>query len=81
MTSSRHEGHDLPAQREAAVSGSMAPEGRAEPAASPSADERWLLRWLPLVREHAPDRCVLELGCGKGRDTRVLQRAGLARPQ
>jgi trans-aconitate methyltransferase len=38
-------------------------------------DEAWLERWLPLLREHAGRRCVLELGCGSGRDTAVLQAA------
>jgi SAM-dependent methyltransferase len=36
-----------------------------------------LQRWLPLLREHTGDRCVLELGCGNGRDTAVLRAAGL----
>src|SRR5690606_11956040 len=29
------------------------------------------------LREHTGDRCVLELGCGEGRDTAVLHAAGL----
>jgi len=36
----------------------------------------WLERWLPLVRERAADRPILELGCGTGRDTATLVRAG-----
>ena len=40
-------------------------------------DDDWLEHWLPLVREHTRERCVLELGCGKGRDTARLVAAGL----
>jgi SAM-dependent methyltransferase len=40
-------------------------------------DDKWLERWLPLVRERAGERQVLELGCGRGRDTAVLVAAGL----
>lgn len=36
----------------------------------------WLDRWLPLVAERAGDLPVLELGCGSGRDTATLVRAG-----
>ena len=39
--------------------------------------DAWLQRWLPLLRERTGERCVLELGCGKGRDTAVLRAAGL----
>jgi SAM-dependent methyltransferase len=41
------------------------------------ADDAWLQRWLPLLRERTGERCVLELGCGQGRDTAVLQATGL----
>lgn len=40
-------------------------------------EDRWLERWLPLLGRHAADRPVLELGCGTGRDTALLLRAGL----
>jgi len=36
----------------------------------------WLDRWLPLVAERAGGLPVLELGCGTGRDTATLSRAG-----
>lgn len=36
-----------------------------------------MLRWLPLLRQHVEQRGVLELGCGKGRDTALLAGAGL----
>jgi SAM-dependent methyltransferase len=49
----------------------------AAPSPSRHTDDAWLQRWLPLLREHARERCVLELGCGKGRDTAVLQAEGL----
>ena len=49
----------------------------ADPFRSRRGDDAWLERWLPLLREHAGERCVLELGCGQGRDTAVLQAAGL----
>jgi SAM-dependent methyltransferase len=39
-------------------------------------DDRWLDRWLPLLAERAQGRPLLELGCGTGRDTAALQRAG-----
>ena len=47
--------------------------------ASPSSrvDDTWLERWLPLLGERTGERCVLELGCGTGRDTAVLRAAGL----
>ena len=48
-----------------------------EPFLSRRVDDAWLQRWLPLLRERTGERCVLELGCGKGRDTAVLQAAGL----
>jgi SAM-dependent methyltransferase len=38
----------------------------------------WLERWLPLVRERAAERPVLEIGCGHGDDTATLVRAGLS---
>jgi SAM-dependent methyltransferase len=50
-------------------SGELGPSG--------STDDAWLQRWLPLLREHTGKRCLLELGCGQGRDTAVLQAAGL----
>lgn len=37
----------------------------------------WLERWLPLVLERAAGKPVLELGCGRGRDSAVLSAAGL----
>lgn len=40
--------------------------------------DRWLERWLPLVRERAAGARVLEIGCGHGDDTAVLAGAGLA---
>jgi len=39
-------------------------------------DDRWLDRWLPLLAERAQGRPLLELGCGTGRDTVALLRAG-----
>lgn len=39
-------------------------------------DDRWLERWLPLLRERARDGAVLELGCGDGRDSMFLADAG-----
>ncbi len=39
-------------------------------------DDAWLDRWLPLIRQRASGRPILELGCGRGRDTRVLVGAG-----
>ena len=39
-------------------------------------DDRWLDRWLPLLAGHTAGRAVLELGCGTGRDTAALLRAG-----
>lgn len=42
-----------------------------------AADDPWLSPWLPLLRERAADRPVLELGCGGGHDTATLLTAGL----
>jgi SAM-dependent methyltransferase len=39
-------------------------------------DDLWLDRWLPLVRERSAGQPLLELGCGTGRDTATLVRAG-----
>jgi SAM-dependent methyltransferase len=39
--------------------------------------DAWLSRWLPLLRR-SPARPVLELGCGRGRDTAVMVAAGCA---
>ncbi len=41
-----------------------------------SAADPWLQAWLPLVHERCAGRPVLELGCGTGRDTATLVRAG-----
>lgn len=41
-------------------------------------DDPWLLAWLPLIAQHASGTCVLELGCGDGRDTEALVSAGQA---
>jgi SAM-dependent methyltransferase len=41
-------------------------------------DAAWLDRWIPLLREHVGGRPVLELGCGRGRDTQALSDAGFA---
>jgi SAM-dependent methyltransferase len=43
----------------------------------PRSDDGWLEPWLPLLRERVGPRWLLELGCGTGRDTAVLQQAGL----
>ena len=40
------------------------------------ADDSWLDRWLPLIAEKVAGVPILELGCGRGRDTRVLAGAG-----
>jgi SAM-dependent methyltransferase len=48
-----------------------------EPSGNPRVDDGWLQPWLPLLRERAGQRKVLEIGCGRGRDTAVLQNAGL----
>jgi len=37
----------------------------------------WLERWLPLLRERAGGRPIVELGCGFGADTVTLCNAGL----
>ena len=36
----------------------------------------WLEPWLPLVAARARDHPILELGCGSGRDTKVLVEVG-----
>jgi len=43
---------------------------------SPTTDDRWLERWLPLIGQRAAGLPVLELGCGGGRDSAVLAAAG-----
>jgi SAM-dependent methyltransferase len=40
-------------------------------------DDRWMQRWLPLLREAAGARAVLELGCDTGGDTAWLLQQGL----
>jgi SAM-dependent methyltransferase len=45
---------------------------------SPGETDPWLERWLPLIVERAAGTTVLELGCGSGRDSAILSRAGLA---
>lgn len=37
----------------------------------------WLTRWLPVLKEAAGTRPVLEIGCGMGADTSTLVAAGL----
>ena len=39
--------------------------------------DRWLERWLPSIAAHAAGGPVLELGCGKGRDSAELAAAGM----
>jgi SAM-dependent methyltransferase len=39
-------------------------------------DDPWLERWLPLLALRVGHLPILELGCGGGRDTRVLVDAG-----
>jgi SAM-dependent methyltransferase len=39
-------------------------------------DDPWLEPWLPLIASKAHGVSILELGCGDGRDTEVLARAG-----
>lgn len=39
--------------------------------------DRWLDRWLPLIKEKSRSRSILEIGCGRGDDTEVLSSAGL----
>lgn len=36
----------------------------------------WLDRWLAVVGAPRPERAILELGCGHGRDTEILSRRG-----
>ncbi|MBK1690203.1 class I SAM-dependent methyltransferase [Rubrivivax gelatinosus] len=38
----------------------------------------WLSRWLPLLKDCAGTRPVLEIGCGTGADTATLAEAGFA---
>ena len=38
----------------------------------------WLTRWLPMLKEGAGSRPVLEIGCGTGADTSTLVDAGLS---
>lgn len=40
------------------------------------ADDPWLVRWLPRIGEKVAGLPILELGCGDGRDTEILGRAG-----
>lgn len=40
-------------------------------------NDPWLERWLPLIRERARARPVLEIGCGHGDDTATLCGQGL----
>ncbi|WP_207626942.1 class I SAM-dependent methyltransferase [Photorhabdus stackebrandtii] len=40
-------------------------------------EDRWLERWLPLIQARAMGLAVLEIGCGDGRDTAIIHRAGL----
>jgi len=41
-------------------------------------NDKWLDRWLPLIKEKCAGESVLEIGCGWGWDTRVLTDAGLS---
>ena len=40
--------------------------------------DAWLGRWLPLIKQRAGKRPVLEIGCGFGDDTAALAAAGLS---
>ena len=40
-------------------------------------DDNWLDRWLAALVQRCAGRPVLELGCGDGRDSAILARAGL----
>ena len=52
--------------------------GGGSPGVNNPAQDRWLERWLPLVREAvAPDSHVLELGCDTGGDTAWLVQQGI----
>jgi SAM-dependent methyltransferase len=42
-----------------------------------SEPDPWLQRWLPLLRERSEGLRVLELGCGRGRDSATLVAAGM----
>ena len=39
-------------------------------------DDRWLLNWLDEIKNAATNATVLELGCGRGRDTEFLSTHG-----
>jgi len=41
------------------------------------ADDNWLVEWIDLIRQHADDGFVLELGSGPGRDSGILTGNGL----
>ena len=44
----------------------------------PAESDPWLTAWMPRIRNLSLDEPVLELGCGKGRDTATLCAGGLA---
>ena len=39
--------------------------------------DSWLTRWLPMIRQHAEETPIFEVGCGSGADTATLVSAGL----
>jgi predicted TPR repeat methyltransferase len=41
-------------------------------------NDKWLDRWLPLIKEKCAGKPLLELGCGWGWDTKVLVDAGIS---
>ena len=41
-------------------------------------EDKWLKRWIPLLKEKTGDQLVLEIGCGWGWDTKVLTDAGFS---
>jgi SAM-dependent methyltransferase len=41
------------------------------------ANDPWLNRWLPQIRQHAAGMPILEIGCGSGADTASLVAFGL----